>query len=121
MTEMAMSPADVRAVTSGNGGMMGGEGIWGFILIFFILAIAGGGFGFGGNRGALTRADLNDGFNFNNMSRQLMGVSNGIAESTFAVTNQLNQMQAAQAQCLKKFIATINNFCTKRAVGTCVA
>lgn len=99
MTEMAMSPADVRAVTSNNGGMMGGEGLWGFILIFFILAIAGGGFGLGGNNGALTRADLTAGFNFNSVDNQLRQIGNGIAESTFAVTNQLNQMQAAQAAC----------------------
>ncbi len=102
MTEMGMSPADIQAVTGGgnNGGFGGGNiGMLAFFL-FFLLAWGNGGFGMGGNAGgALTRAELNDGFNFNNMNRQLMGVSNGIAESTFATSNQLNQMQAAQAAC----------------------
>ncbi len=78
----------------------GGDGI-GMLafFLFFLLAWGNGGFGMGGNNGALTRADLTAGFNFNSVDNQLRQIGNGIAESTFAIGNQLNNMQAAQAAC----------------------
>ena len=100
MTEMAMSPADVQAVTGGNNdGMFGGNGVFGLILIFFILAMAGGGFGWGGNGNAATQADIVNGFNFNSVDNELRQIGNGIAQSNFATSQQLRQMQDAQAAC----------------------
>lgn len=101
MTEMAMSPADIQAVTNGNGrgGMFGGEGIWGFILVFFILAIAGNSFGLGGNNGAITRTDLADSFNFNSVDNELRQIGNGIAQSNFATSNEIRNLATAQAEC----------------------
>lgn len=99
MTDYSL--ADIRAVTQGenSSGFGGGNiGMLAFFL-FFLLAWGNGGFGLGGNSGTLTRADLTAGFNFNSVDNQLRSVGNGIAESTFAITNQLNAMQMQNANC----------------------
>ena len=100
MTEMAMSPADIQAVTGGNSdGMFNGNGIWGFILIFFILALAGGGFGFGGNNNAATQADIVNGFNFNTVDNELRQIGNGIAQSNYSLSNELSTFRMENARC----------------------
>ena len=67
-----MSPADVAAVTRNNNycndnDLFGGNGLFGIIVLFIILGMfGGGGFGWGGNamaQGALTRAEMYEGFN----------------------------------------------------------
>lgn len=83
---------------NGNSGMFSGEGLWGFILIFFILAIAGGAFSFGGNHG-LTRTDLADSFNFNSIDNELRQIGNGIAQSNYSTSNELSHVAEAQAKC----------------------
>ena len=100
MTEMAMSPADIQAVTSGNnGGMFSGNGVWGFILVFFILAIAGGGFGFGNRGNCATQADITNGFNFSTIDNNLRQNSNGIAQSNYSLSNELSTFRMENANC----------------------
>lgn len=77
-----------------NGGGFGGgwDGIWGIILLAMVLGYGGGGFGFGGfggggASGALTRAELYDGFAIQNIDSAVRGVQNGVADSTYAITN----------------------------------
>lgn len=101
MTDYSL--ADIRAATEGEnrGGMFAGEGLWGFILIFFILAIAGNGFGgmgFGGNRG-VTNADLTNSFNFNSVDNQLRSIGNGIAQSNFATSGEIRGLSDRVAEC----------------------
>lgn len=74
----------------------GGTWIWVFFL-FFLLAWGGGnGFGFGNNvsaatQGALTRAELYDGFNNQNVVRKLDGLENGLCDGFYAMnTGMLN-------------------------------
>lgn len=75
----------------GDGGFM-----WVFFL-FFLLAWGGNGF-FGGNGmnggaagAALTRADLCDGFNFQNVENGIRGVQNGMCDGFYAMnTSMLN-------------------------------
>lgn len=72
----------------GNGGFM-----WVFFL-FFLLAWGRGGFGFGdGNnaamQGALTRADLCESFNFNDLQRQVQGVQNGLCDGFYAMNSSI--------------------------------
>lgn len=55
-----MTPADVMAMTKENDGIFGGNGFFAIIILFFIWAM------FGNNaaaNGALTRAEMQDGFN----------------------------------------------------------
>lgn len=101
MTEMAMSPADVRAVTSGNNGMFGGDGIGGFILIFFILAMSGGGFGFGRNDGATaaTQHEILLGQQFETIGNKLNGIGDGLCQGFFALNNSvMGEGRAIQSQ-----------------------
>lgn len=81
---------------SGFGGMFG-EGLWA-IIILAMLGFGGygyGGFGggFGGGvglNGALTRAELYDGFAIQNIDGAVRGVQQGIADSTYALNNTLS-------------------------------
>lgn len=74
----------------GFGGMFG-EGLWA-IIILAMLGFGGGFGGFGGGymmNGALTRAELYDGFALNGIDNGVRGVQQGICDSTFALNNSL--------------------------------
>lgn len=79
----------------GNGGFGGfGEGLWA-IIILAMLGFGNGGWGsgFGGGagfNGALTRAELYDGFATQNIDSAVRGVQQGICDSTYALTNAIN-------------------------------
>lgn len=84
----------------GNGGFM-----WVFFL-FFLLAWGGNGF-FGNNgygqqaawqNGALTRADLQEGFNFNELQRGIQGIQNGLCDGFYAQAQQVNGLNVNMLQ-----------------------
>lgn len=84
-----MTPADIAAVTNGNGGWgngFGGDGWW--IILLFLLAFNGNGFGggFGGNGGGMLP------YYFNNTDNN---VSRGFADA--AITSQLGDIQSSIA------------------------
>lgn len=91
------SLADIAAVTRGNennGGFFGGEGWWVVILLLALCGGWGGGFGFGGGggygmQGVATRADINAGFQFNDIQNGIRGIQQGICDSTFALNNAI--------------------------------
>lgn len=79
-----------------GGGMFGGDGWWAIILFAMIFGWGGGGYGgfggFGGGvglNGALTRAELYDGFAIQNIDSAVRGVQQGICDSTYAITGNL--------------------------------
>lgn len=76
-----------------GGGMFGGDGWWAIILFAMIFGWGGGGYGgFGGGvgfNGALTRAELYDGFAIQNIDSAVRGVQQGICDSTYAITGSL--------------------------------
>ena len=76
---------------NGNGGMFGGDGWLGLILFAMIFGNGGwgGGFGGGGVNGALTRAELYDGFAIQNIDSAVRGVQQGICDSTYALNNSI--------------------------------
>ena len=79
---------------SGGGGGLGGfgDGWLGLILFAMIFGWGGGGFGyggFGGGSGALTRAELYDGFAIQNIDSAVRGVQNGISDATYALNNAI--------------------------------
>lgn len=87
MENNGLTPADIAAVN-------GGENGWnGMIWLFAILALMGGGFGnwAGGGNGNAIQADVNRGFDNQNLQAQtrdiLSAVTNGTAQ-TVATTNQ---------------------------------
>lgn len=90
-----LTAADVMAITKGNDD---GYGAWmnnPFIYLVW-LALLGGG-GIFGNRyghdaalqGALTRSDLFEGFNNQDVNSQLRGITNGLCDGFYAVNNSL--------------------------------
>jgi len=95
MMSDGLTAADVMAITKGNDD---GYGAWmnnPFIYLVW-LALLGGG-GIFGNRygqdaamqGALTRSDLFEGFNNQDVNSQLRGITNGLCDGFYAVNNSL--------------------------------
>lgn len=91
----------------GNNGLFGGgwEGIIGLIVI---LALLGGGFGIGGFggfgggaglQGMATRADINAGFQFNDLQNGIRGIERGLCDGFYSVQNGFNNLSAQLAQC----------------------
>lgn len=118
-----LSAADVLAMTKGeNGGFLEGNGI--IILLLFLLFL-GGGFGFGGGnnaatQGALTRAEMQDGFNnqntVNTLNNLSMGMNNGFNNIALGMTNGFNGVNNAinnlgfnMQQCCCDIKTTIGN------------
>lgn len=113
--------SDIAAVTRGNGdGMFGdGNGAWWIILLFLFGWGWGGNGGFGGNENV--RDAVAYGFDINNLENGVRGLEHGICDgfydmntslltgfgniamgnmqNTNAITAQLSNMAATQAQC----------------------
>lgn len=77
------------------------------------LALLGGGNGFFGNRdngalqGALTRSDMFEGFNNQDVNSQLRGITNGLCDGFYAVNNSLKDgFYGTQATVKDGFYAT---------------
>ena len=96
---MPVQPA-YQGSYGGNGSMWGGD--WSaWIILFLIWGAFGGGWGngFGGGTNGVnspgfqswaTRADINDGFALNNLQSGINSIQNGICDSTYTLTNAIN-------------------------------
>ena len=88
------SLADIAAVTGNrNDGIFGGDSSGFIVLILFLIMLSGGaGFGWGGNaNGALTRAELSQGFDNQSVLRKLDGITYGLSDGFYAQnTTMLN-------------------------------
>ena len=89
-----------------NGGMFGGgwEGLLGLIVILGVLNGGwGGGFGgIGGGaglQGMATRADINAGFQFNDLQNSVRGIERGICDGFYSVQGGFNTLSSQLAQC----------------------
>ena len=101
MENNGYSLSDIRAATQDEN--WGGNGGSWWIILLFLFAMGGGGFGgfggFGGANGALTRAEMQQGFDTAEITRKLDGMTNGIADATFALNNTItNEGRAMQQQ-----------------------
>ena len=89
-----LSAADIMALTKEESGGM--NAMWNNPFIYLVwLAVLGGG-GLFGNRandvatqGAITRSDLFEGFNNQDVNGQLRGITNGICDGFYAVNSSL--------------------------------
>ena len=93
-----------------------GNGSWSWIFfLFLILAWGGNGFGNGwGNnaafQGALNRADLCDGFNFNQIENGIRGIQNGLCDGFYAQnTTMLQGFNGVQRDLCNGFATTNSN------------
>ena len=106
------SLSDIRAATGADENGWGGGGAWWIIILFlFMFGMGGGGWGWG-NRGndALTRAEMQQGFDTQEITRKLDGLSYGMCDGFYAqnttmlngfagVTSAVRDAQFAAQQC----------------------
>lgn len=79
----------------GNDGTWGGNGSWIFAFLIIALIFGGNGWGNWGNgggngagyQGAVTRSDLCSEFNFNNLSRSVLGIQDGLCNGFYSMNN----------------------------------
>lgn len=89
--ENSLSAADVMAMTKDSGSEWMNNP---FIYLVWLALLGNGGF-FGGGRdaaaaqGALTRSDLFEGFNTQDINGQLRGITSGICDGFYATNNSL--------------------------------
>lgn len=95
------SLSDIAAVTDGeryNG--WGNNGAWWIIILFLFMFMGWGGNGFGRNtefQGALTRSDMFEGFNNQDINSQLRGITTGLCDGFYAMnTGMLNGFNGIQ-------------------------
>ena len=98
-----LTPADVMAMNNGNENWMNNP----FIYLVW-LALLGGGGGIFGNRngygdaavqGALTRSDLFEGFNTQDINAQLRGITNGLCDGFYATRQGISDLGYAVKDC----------------------
>lgn len=105
------SLADIRAATGANEDGWNGGGAW-WIIILFLFMFGMNGFGGWGSRGgdALTRAEMQQGFDTQEITRKLDGLSYGMCDGFYAqnttmlngfagVTSAVRDAQFAAQQC----------------------
>lgn len=130
--------ADIKAVTDNDrdDGIFGGNGI--IILLFFLLMMSGGFGGFGGwggfngaaANGALTRAELQAGFDTQEITRKLDGITNGLSDGFYAqnttmlngfagVTAAVNDARFATQSCCCETNRNIDSVKYENAQNTC--
>lgn len=93
MMNEGLSAGDILALTRDQDGMCNA---WNNPFIYLVwLALLGGNGGLFGNRdnnalqGALTRSDMFEGFNNQDVNSQLRGITNGLCDGFYAVNNGL--------------------------------
>lgn len=104
------SLADIRAATDHDNDGFDGQGSWFWIVVLFLFMFGFGGNGFGRNNGELTRAEMQDSFNYNQLENAIRGVQNGLCDGFYAqnttmlqgfnsVGQQLAENRYAQQNC----------------------
>lgn len=105
------SLADIRAATGADENGWGGGGAWWIIILFLFMFGMGGGWGWGNrNNDALTRAEMQQGFDTQEITRKLDGLSYGMCDGFYAqnttmlngfagVTSAVRDAQFAAQQC----------------------
>lgn len=88
------SLSDIAAVTDGQRNNEGWDGGWFWIVVLFLFMFGFGGNGMWGNnanQGALTRAELCEGFNFNQLEMATRGVQQGLCDGFYAQNTTMLQ------------------------------
>ena len=106
LTSSEMTPADIAAVTGNGNDWGGGNGSW-WIIVLFLFALMGNGWGngfggFGGNGGAVpyigATADVQRGFDQSAIMSSLNSLATGQCNQTATLQNAITQGQIASMQ-----------------------
>ena len=116
-----LSAGDILALTKNNE-----NGMWDNPFIYLVwLAVLGGGNGLFGNRGdaavqgAITRSDLFEGFNNQDVNGQLRGITNGIADGFYATRQGITDLGYAMKDCCCTTNRNIDAVRYEAAKNTC--
>ena len=126
------SLADIRAATHDDDGY-GGQGSWFWIVVLFLFMFGFGRNGMWGNdanNGALTRAEMTDGFNNQSVLNKLNGIENGLCQGFYAqnntalqgfstIGNQIMQNQFAMKECCCETNRNIDAVRYENSKNTC--
>ena len=125
------SLADIRAATQDDNGY-GGQGSWFWIVVLFLFMFGFGrnGWGNDANNGALTRAEMTDGFNNQSILNKLNGIENGLCQGFYAqnntalqgfstIGNQIMQNQFAMKECCCETNRNIDAVRYENSKNTC--
>ena len=125
------SLADIRAATHDDDGY-GGQGSWFWIVVLFLFMFGFGRNGWGNDRnnGALTRAEMTDGFNNQSILNKLNGLENGLCDGFYAqnttmlqgfsgIGNQIMQNQFAMKECCCETNRNIDAVRYENSKNTC--
>ena len=123
------SLADIRAATRDND-MMDGQGSWFWIVVLFLFMFGSNGNGLFGGNGALTRAEMTDGFNNQSVLRKLDGITQGLCDGFYAmntgmlngfntVGTQIAENRFAAQQCCCETNRNIDNVRYEASKNTC--
>ena len=125
------SLADIRAATHDDDGY-GGQGSWFWIVVLFLFMFGFGRNGWGNdvNNGALTRAEMTDGFNNQSVLNKLNGIENGLCQGFYAqnntalqgfstMGNQIMQNQFAMKECCCETNRNIDAVRYENSKNTC--
>lgn len=103
-----------------NDGLFGG-GAGGWLGILLLIALLGGGLGFGGFgfggggaglQGMATRADINEGFALNNITSGITAIQQGICDATYELSNAISSgINATQMGMMQGFNGVERGFC----------
>lgn len=104
------SLADIRAAMGGEDGLFGGGGGLLILVILFLFFFMGGRGPAAADNGALTRAEMQAGFDTQEITRKLDGITQGLCDGFYAqnttmlqgfagVTAAVKDAQFAQQQC----------------------
>lgn len=115
-----LSAGDILALTKNNE-----NGMWDNPFIYLVwLAVLGGGNGLFGNRGdavqgAITRSDLFEGFNNQDVNGQLRGITNGLADGFYATRQGITDIGYAMKDCCCGINRNIDAVRYEGAQNTC--
>ena len=126
------SLADIRAATHDDDGY-GGQGSWFWIVVLFLFMFGFGRNGMWGNdanNGALTRAEMTDGFNNQSILNKLNGLENGLCDGFYSqnttmlqgfagIGNQIMQNQFAMKECCCETNRNIDAIRYENSKNTC--
>ena len=104
-----------------NGDGLFGGGTGGWLGILLLIALLGGGLGYGGFggfgggaglQGMATRADINEGFALNNITSGITAIQQGICDATYALNNAISSgFNATQMGMMHGFNGIERGFC----------
>lgn len=91
-----LSNSDVALLQDRNAGMFGGDGM--AFWIFALLLLNNGGFGYGGNAGVVTNADLNASQNAQTQQFQMQALGDQLSQTRFDITQEIGRQTSDMIQ-----------------------